>query len=257
MAMTEKAFKSRSCLSMFLLLCLLYVPCCKKSSEDATSEDPKPGRENNTENVTNDVASPAGDQVLLEFELPNAVFVGTEEDIRVARLEPLEQPRPPFYAPAGTKNVAFGKPVTSTEKEPTTGDVGMVTDGDKEGVDGSFVELGPSPQTVTIDLLDTYEIYAILFWHYHKQPRAYYDVVVQVADDPDFIVNVRTLFNNDDDNSSGLGIGKDMHYVETHKGKLIDAKGVHARYVRLSSNGNSSEVYNHYTEVEVFGRPVR
>jgi hypothetical protein len=77
--------------------------------------------------------------------------------------------------------------------------------------------------------------------------------VIQVADDPDFTKNVRTLFNNDADNSSGLGIGSDMHYVETAEGKLIDAKGVRARYIRLYSNGNSSNELNHYIEVEVFG----
>jgi len=84
----------------------------------------------------------------------------------------------------------------------------------------------------------------------------YTDVVVQVADDPDFVINVRTLFNNDHDNSSGLGIGSDMHYVETFEGKLIDAKGVRARYVRLYSRGNSSNEYNHYIEVEIFGKPA-
>ena len=83
------------------------------------------------------------------------------------------------------------------------------------------------------------------------------DVVVQVADDPDFISNVRTLFNNDHDNSSGLGIGSDMHYVETAEGKLIDAKGLRARYICLYSNGNSSNELNHYIEVEVFGRPAK
>jgi hypothetical protein len=47
-----------------------------------------------------------------------------------------------------------------------------------------------------------------------------------------------------------------MNYVETYEGKLIDAKGVRARYVRLYSNGNSSNELNHYIEVEVFGTPV-
>jgi len=101
-----------------------------------------------------------------------------------------------------------------------------------------------------------YEIYAIVFWHYHKQARVYYDVVVQVADDADFITNVRTLFNNDIDNSAGLGVGEGMHYVETAEGKLIDAKGVHTRYVRLYSNGNTSNGQNHYIEVAVYGKPV-
>jgi hypothetical protein len=146
--------------------------------------------------------------------------------------------------------------VTSTDKEPIIGEIAMITDGDKEATDGSYVELGPFLQSVTIDLGAVYDLYAILFWHYHRQARVYLDVVVQVADDPDFITNVRTLFNNDHDNSSGLGIGKDMHYVETSEGKLIDAKGARARYVRLYSNGNSSNDLNHYIEVEVFGKPA-
>jgi hypothetical protein len=47
-----------------------------------------------------------------------------------------------------------------------------------------------------------------------------------------------------------------MHYVETSEGKLIDAKGVRARYVRLHSQGNNSNDLNHYIEVEVFGKPA-
>ena len=42
-----------------------------------------------------------------------------------------------------------------------------------------------------------------------------------------------------------------------HEGKLIDAKGVEARYVRLVSNGSDKTPANHYIEVEVFGRPLR
>jgi hypothetical protein len=84
----------------------------------------------------------------------------------------------------------------------------------------------------------------------------YHDVVVQVADDPDFIENVRTLYNNDYDNSAGLGVGKDPSYIETSEGRLVDGKGLEARYVRLYSNGNTSNEMNHYVEVEVFGKPV-
>jgi len=91
-------------------------------------------------------------------------------------------------------------------------------------------------------------------WHFHKQPRVYFDVVVQVADDAEFTKNVQTVFNNDIDNSSSLGKGKDMHYVETAEGKLIDAKGVKGRYVRLYSKGNNSNDLNHYVEVAVYGK---
>jgi hypothetical protein len=133
----------------------------------------------------------------------------------------------------------------------------MITDGDKEAADGSFVELAPFLQHVTIDLEAPHEIYAVVIWHYHKLPRAYLDVIVQVADDPDFTTNVKTLFNNDIDNSAGLGAGTDLHYIETNKGELIDAKGTEARYVRLYSNGNSTDDLNHYAEVEVYGKLVK
>jgi hypothetical protein len=193
--------------------------------------------------------------VALDIKLPKPMFVGTLQDTRVENLEkPLGKSRPPFLAPAGTTNVALGKPVTSSDEEPIIGRLEMITDGDKEAADGSYVELGPSVQRITIDLEAMYEIYAIVVWHYHKQPQVYFDVVVQAADDADFITNVKTLFNNDIDNSAGLGIGRNMHYTETNEGKLIDAKGVKARYVRLYSNGNNSNDLNHYIEVEVYGK---
>ncbi|HUS72957.1 MAG TPA: hypothetical protein VMY06_07800 [Sedimentisphaerales bacterium] len=196
--------------------------------------------------------------VALDIKLPRPMFVGTPQDVQVEYLEkPLGKPRPPFFAPVGTKNAAFGKPVTSTDEFPIIGKLEWITDGDKEGVDGSFVELGPFPQHVTIDLEAEHNIYAILFWHYHKEAVVYFDVVVQVADDPDFVTNVTTLFNNDIDNSLGLGVGKDMHYTETAEGKLIDAKGVKGRYVRLHSNGSTGSGVNHYIEVEVYGKAAK
>ncbi|NOR13203.1 MAG: hypothetical protein GQ545_08120 [Candidatus Aminicenantes bacterium] len=196
--------------------------------------------------------------VPLEIELPKPMFIGTPQNIGVAKLEkPLGKPRPPFMAPVGTKNIALAKPVASTDEEPIIGEIVMITDGDKEGMDGSFVELGPFEQHITIDLETRHEIYAIVMWHYHKQARVYFDVVVQAADDPDFLTNVKVLFNNDHDNSSGLGVGDELHYVETAEGKLIDAKGIQARYVRLYSNGNSSNDLNHWIETEVYGRPVK
>ena len=131
----------------------------------------------------------------------------------------------------------------------------MITDGDKEAESRSYVELLASTH-ITIDLQAEYRIYAVIIWHYFQQLRIYFDVIVQVADDPDFVTNVRTLFNNDIDNSTGLGEGKDMHYIETSEGKLIDAKGVKARCVRLYGNGNTADALNHYIEVEVYGKPV-
>ena len=198
--------------------------------------------------------------VPVDIELPKPMFVGTPQDTKVENLEkPLGKPRPPFLAPEGTINVARDKPVSGSDEEPIIGDIEMITDGDKEAADGSYVELGPFAQYITIDLEQQCELYAIVAWHYHKQPRVYFDVVVQVSNDPDFIADVTTVFNNDIDNSAGLGIGTDMHYTETNEGKLIDllSKGSpKARYVRLYSNGNTSNDLNHYIEVDVYGKPV-
>ncbi|MBP1647675.1 MAG: hypothetical protein H6Q30_1120 [Bacteroidetes bacterium] len=202
--------------------------------------------------------SAGGTLVPLEIKLPKPMFVGTPGNLQVPNLEkPLGAPRPPFLAPEGTKNVASKKQVSSSDEQPIIGELTMVTDGDKEASDGSYVELGPFVQHVTIDLKAKHNVYAILVWHYHKQPRVYFDVVAQVADDPDFVSNVKTVFNNDHDNTAGLGVGKEMNYVETSEGKLIDARGVQGRYVRLYSRGNNANDLNNYVEVEVYGTPVK
>ena len=201
----------------------------------------------------------AGGLVPVELELPKPMFVGTPQDTKVPNLEkPLGHARPPFLAPPGTKNVALGKPVSGSDEEPIIGEIDYITDGDMEAADGSYVELGPFVQHVTVDLEAEYDIYQIIVWHYHKQARVYFDVVVQVADDPDFITNVQTVFNNDIDNSAGFGVGTDKHYSETKEGKLIDvhSKGIKGRYVRCYSNGNTSNDLNHYFEIAVFGKPA-
>lgn len=193
----------------------------------------------------------------LPIVLPKPMFEGTPINVKVPNLEkPLGKPRPPFLAPAGTTNVAKSKPVTASDLDPAIGDLEQITDGDKEGKDGSFVELKPGVQHVTIDLQSRHVIYAIAVWHYHKTARVYQDIVVQAANDPDFLASVETLFNNDHDNTAGLGLGKDMNYVETAEGKLIDARGVEARYIRLYSNGSTASGANHYVEVEVYGKPL-
>jgi hypothetical protein len=235
----------------------VYGKAAKDKQESVTDKNKTTGRGDNGDANTVDANIPKSGMVPLQIKLPKPMFVGTPLDKKVRYLEkPLGKARPPFYAPAGTKNVALGKPVSSTDEFPITGEIEMITDGDKEGADGSFVELGPFKQHVTIDLEAEYNIYALVVWHYHKQAHIYFDVVIQVADEPDFITNVRTLFNNDIDNSLGLGVGKDMHYTETAEGKLIDAKGSRARYVRLYSNGNNANDLNYYIEVEIYGKAV-
>jgi hypothetical protein len=242
-----------------LLAIVFFVPCCKKSGESGSSQGQQ--RTDNAQGQPEKTDAAASERVPLDIKLPKPMFVGTPANIQgVTNLEkprPQGMARPTFYVPVGTKNIAVGKPIASSDEEPIFGEIEMITDGDKEATEGSYLELAPFIQHVTIDLEAEYDIYAVVLWHYHKQPRVYFDVVVQVADDPDFITNVRTLFNNDIDNSSGLGIGEDKHYVETAEGRLIDAKGQRARYVRLYSNGSSSNDLNHYIEVEIYGKPAK
>lgn len=192
----------------------------------------------------------------LPIELPKPLFQGTPQPVRgITNLEKVsDKPRPPFMAPEGCTNLAKGKKVTSSDSFPVIGELDLVTDGDKAGTDGTYVELGPNLQWVQIDLEKQADIFAIVVWFFHQQTRAYHDVIVQVSDDPEFVKDVKTVYNNDNDNSAGKGAGKDMMYMETNQGRLIDTKGVKARYVRIYTRGNTSNEMNHYVEVEVWGK---
>jgi hypothetical protein len=203
-------------------------------------------------------AAAAGAMVPLDLKLPQPAFKGTPKDQQFGPIvEPLsDKPRPAMMVPGGLQNVAAGKAVTSSDKNTPADVLAKITDGDKEATDQSIIFLRKGTQWVQIDLGKPQEIFAIAIWHAHNSAKVYHDVIVQVADDPDFIENVRTLFNNDQDNSSGLGVGTDREFFETFEGKLINAKGVKARYVRTYSKGSSESALNEYTEVEVYGRPA-
>lgn len=190
----------------------------------------------------------------LKLKLPKPMFIGTPRNIKTPNLEVISgKPRGPFFVPQGTKLLSAKKAVTSSDMQPVIGELGFITDGEKAGEDGYFIELGPGQQWVRIDLGASASLSAILVWHYHSQARVYRDVVVQVSDDKDFLKGVTTVFNNDHDNSAGLGIGRDKEYIETNEGRLLDPKGAKGRYIRLFSNGNTSNDMNHYVEVEVYG----
>ncbi len=191
--------------------------------------------------------------VPLRLTLPKPLLVGTP--LPLDQYHIVSQKPPVVMVPAGTVNLALHREVTSSDPEPVVGDLGMITDGEKGADEGNYVELGPGKQWIQIDLGRSYPLYAVAVWHYHSQARVYFDVVVQVSDDPDFISGVKTIFNTDVVNRSGLGAGADHQYIETYEGKLIDAKGARGRYVRLYSRGNSSTEMNHYIEVEVYGKP--
>ena len=108
-----------------------------------------------------------------------------------------------------------------------------------------------------MDLGSPQELFAIVIWHAHNVIKVYHDIIVQASDDPDFKQSVHTLFNNDQDNTSGLGVGTDREDFESREGKLIDAKGIKASYLRFYSRGSTNGAMNEYTEIEVYGRPAK
>ncbi len=260
-----KSSISTSTLLGFLTLAtvtVVYSTGCGRSPAPSESEQTKasePGTASTTAAAPSGPAgsgTAAGDSgtVPLEIDLPRPLFAGTPKPINVPNVEPvLAGKRPDFMVPAGTKLLSKGKPVSSSDDFPIIGDLSMITDGDKTGVDGTYVELAPFLQWVQIDLEAPVKFAAVALWHFHSQARVYHDVIVQVSDDAEFKEGVQTLFNNDNDNSAKLGEGTDRPYIETYQGRLIDGKGVTGRYLRLYSNGNTSDELNHYIEVEVYG----
>lgn len=190
----------------------------------------------------------------LTTEIPPEIIEGTPMPIKLSNLVPAPGAAPTLEVPEGTVLLSAGKVVTGSDDFPIIGELEYITDGDKLGGEGYFVELMNGLQWIQIDLEESRDISAIWVWHFHSQARAYHDVIVQVSDDAEFSSGVTTLFNNDYDESAGMGRGGDKPYVESRFGLLVDGKNTKGRYVRLYSAGNTSNDMNHYIEVEVFGK---
>jgi hypothetical protein len=194
----------------------------------------------------------------LVLKLPAPKEAGTPKIIPAGSTVDISpKPQPPLLVPKDAVNVAPGKKITCSDKNVAAGDLAKLTDGDKEAEESSILLLRKGLQWVQFDLGVPHEIYAVVIWHAFDTSKIYRSVIVQAADDADFTDNVRTLFNNDRENSAGLGIGADRQYFESNEGKIIDAQGARARFLRLYSNGNSDSRMNEYTEVEIYARPAK
>ncbi|MBI5835301.1 MAG: hypothetical protein HZB16_23585 [Armatimonadetes bacterium] len=204
--------------------------------------------------------SPAGaeDTIKLPLKLPRAAFAGTPKELPegVENVEPVPT-EAQFKAalpqvPASIAQVAIKKGVTSSAKA-YSGSLELITDGQKEAYEDTAVELKPKTQWVQIDLGAAKTIYAIELWHFHLEPVIFHDIVVQISNDPTFQSGVTTVFNNDKDNSSGLGAGSNREYWETNLGKVIGGRQTSGRYVRCYSRGSTyTDSLNRYTEIEVW-----
>ena len=153
----------------------------------------------------------------LKLDLPSHTLKGTPEDLPAGPNidPPSDDPPKAVLVPAGVKNVALKKPVTSSIK-PYTGDLAQLTDGKKEPSDDDAAEFKKGSQWIQVDLGESFPVYAIAMWHDHRYVQLFRDVIVQLSDDPDFKTGVTTVFNNDTDNSSGQGVGTDREYFENH-----------------------------------------
>lgn len=201
-------------------------------------------------------AADAPKMVSIKVPLPKPRLLGTQVAVNLPNLDRGDGPTE-VKAPEGAVNLALNKPVSSSDPAPIIGMLEQATDGEIDGEDGYYVELDVNKQWLQIDLEQSANIYAVMVWHFYSQARAYKDVVIQISDDPEFQKGVTTVYNSDSKNVLGLGAGKDKPYIDTHKGRIFPVNGVKGRYVRLYSNGNTSNENNHYIEVQVYGVPAK
>ncbi len=204
--------------------------------------------------------SPAGadDTIKLPLKLPRAAFAGTPKELPegITDVEPVPT-EAQFKAalpqvPGSINQSALKKGVTASSKAYSQS-LDLVTDGQKEAYEDTSVELKPKTQWVQIDLGGEKKIYDVAVWHFHLEPVIFHDVIVQISNDPTFASGVTTIFNNDKDNSSGLGAGSNREYWETNLGKVMNARQTSGRYVRCYSRGSTyTDSLNRYTEVEVW-----
>ncbi|RYD38588.1 MAG: hypothetical protein EOP86_00350 [Verrucomicrobiaceae bacterium] len=207
-----------------------------------------------TTTVAAPAAAPAGPLITIKPVMPTMLFQGTPlpASNRPPNLDISQKPVMEVQVPEGVTLLSKDKPVTSDDKDPI-GELSLVTDGDKQGDDGYYVELKLGKTWVQVDLGESKEVWLVWLWHFHKQGVIYRDVIVQVSDDPEFKTST-TVFNNDYDNSAGFGVGKDQSYIETNNGRPVPVPGVKGRYVRFYSNGRDLDDTNQYIEVEVYGK---
>jgi len=202
------------------------------------------------------MAQSSGATESLPLKLPSPTLKGTPTELPGgATIEPNTDKAPAaLRVLKGVKNVALGKPVTSSVK-PFTGELNQLTDGKKEAYDYDTIEMKKGAQWVQVDLGASLPIQAIAMWHDHRYIQVMHGVIVQVSDDPEFKVGVTTLYNNDMQNAAGLGAGTDREYFERHWGRSVDAKGVKARYVRGYTKGSNLSALNCWQELEVYAIP--
>lgn len=164
-----------------------------------------------------------------------------------------------FVVPGENYNVALLKPVTLIPPPPVHDlyRINHATDGITNGDNyTNTVETGV-PTALTLDLGEKFTIDRVVMWHYAVgNNRTYKDVIIQFSNDPAFAAGVTTVFNNDNDNTCGQGVGTDDPYVENEAGTVFTFEPVTARYFRTWVNGHTrgGRDYNsgHWSEIKIY-----
>jgi formylglycine-generating enzyme required for sulfatase activity len=139
------------------------------------------------------------------------------------------------------------------------GDPQLVTDGKRSSESDAVVDMAPGKQWVLIDLGTSREIHCVWLWLDHRLAwLSYHDVIVQITDQPDApgAPGTVTVLNTDTDGSSGMGKGTDAGWVEDINGRPITIAPAKGRYVKVWTNGRTSDDTNVFTEIAVYGKDV-
>lgn len=163
-------------------------------------------------------------------------------------------------------NVAIGKTVSSNAVSPSGQPLSALTDGVKTTDKYVLYGVSDGPKYAQVDLGQAYDVARVNIrndWGAAGTYRTGKDLIVQLSNDPAFASGVTTVFNNDGDNSSGLGAGTDAEYVEPGDGSgkdILLADTVNARYVRYWANGHvringTVNLVDTPVEIEVYADP--
>jgi len=164
-------------------------------------------------------------------------------------------------------NVARNKAVTTNAPTTSGQPLSALTDGVTARDKYVLYSVATGPKWAQVDLGRAYDVERLNVrsdWGSSASVYRYArDVVVQLSNDPDFASGVVTVFNNDGDNSSGLGVGTDAEYLEPADGSGKDiylSTPVNARYVRFWANGHirvngQLNLVNTPIEIEAYADP--
>ena len=143
------------------------------------------------------------------------------------------------------QNLAAGAPVSS---DVTLGNADVATNGDTWANSGSsssreFANATSGLHYAQVDLGAAHPVDKVIVWHYAADGRTYHGTKVQVSADG---TNWDTMFSSNSTPPS--------EYPETAAGKTITFSSRQVRYVRDWLNGSTSNAYNHWVEIEAWGK---